>query len=134
MSKYYGLGPMEFGDPELYGRKMDTVRIIVDSSTFVARFESGYHVSVWLFPPLGGSPDHPPAPVCGLSFSNVNDEIYVIGMEEERFRYLVFHRDPSSTISTETAYWRLYDGQYRPLKDGGNEVWELSFRIARNLQ
>jgi hypothetical protein len=119
LPKDYGLGGADrvLGEPEQYGNNSSTLTAPVSAGAFTAEFAPVvYHVTFWLVPPLGAFPKRPPPPTYVVSFSNAPHEVYVLGMNADRFAYRVYDRASRREKAISEAAWRIVDGDFLKIK------------------
>jgi len=135
LPKHYGLGGLDLvmNEPEDLGHKDKTINIEVAGGSFSHEFEPlVYHITFWLLPPLGAFPRHPPAPVYMVRFSNAPEEVYLVGMDSDNFRYEIYVRATRKTMEHEAATWLLQDGDYVSVETDDKEVWHLKIKAEPN--
>ena len=86
----YGLGghDLAMNRPEDFGHRDQEFTTSTGSNGEFA-FDLGthiYHVNVWLIPPLGGFPRHPPAPFVLVRVSGLRDEYYAVQTRDGKFK------------------------------------------------
>jgi len=134
LPKHYGLGGLDpyFGQPEDYGHRDQTVTVQVQDGKFSVDFPPVvYHVSVWLLPPLGAFPRHPPSPTFFVYFSDTPDEVYLVGIDRGTFRYKVLDRASWSEKPADRAAWQIIHGEYSARGAGRQAVWYLHIEAKR---
>ena len=89
----YGLGGLDLvlGAPEDFGHQDHTFSVTTDQEGEFS-LDLGdliYHVNVWLLPPLGGFPRHPPAPFLIVHVPSFPGEYYAVQTHDGQFRVLI---------------------------------------------
>lgn len=135
LDKHYGLGGLDeyFGKPEDYGHhdKINILNVNDDGVFKGPEAEVIYHMTFWILPPIGGFPKTPPKPYFFIEFSNIKDEIYLVGEAGESIDYKVFHIPTRKEISKEDAYWQIVSGKYLPIESEGPKGWRLKLEIEK---
>jgi len=93
----YGLGGLDLvlHKPEDFGHR-DQVFMATTGPNGEFFYDLGthiYHVSVWLIPPLGGFPRHPPAPFVLVRISSMPGEYYAVQTRDGKFKVFTDHGD-----------------------------------------
>ncbi len=130
----YGLGGLDevFGKPQYYGHQSRTVLATVTRGEFSAEFDVGYHATFWLIPPVGPIPKHPPPPYFALRFPDAPDEVYLVGVVDDRIKYKVFDANKNVEIQPQDGTWLIEGRRYEPTENGARETWYLHVGLARN--
>jgi hypothetical protein len=86
----YGLGGLDLvaNKPEDFGLR-DQVFTTTTGPDGEFFFDLGihiYHMSVWLIPPLGGLPRHPPAPFVLVRVTGMPGEYYAVQTQDGKFK------------------------------------------------
>jgi hypothetical protein len=123
-----------FGEPDDYGHTDKIDMLSIDQN---GRFEGPYrhvvyHVTVFLFPPLGAFPKEPPKPYFYLEFSNQEDELYLVGASKNGFDYRTYKISTKTEISKEQAFWRIKSGKFIKQEDEESDGWILELEIEEN--
>jgi hypothetical protein len=93
----YGLGGLDLviHEPEDFGQHDQTFRATTElNGEFF--FDLGthvYHRNVWLFPPLGGFPRHPPAPFVLVRVTSMPGEYYAVQTRDGKFKVFTDYGD-----------------------------------------
>ncbi len=138
LDESYGLGSIDryFGKPEDYGHK-DQVTVLTmkpDGSFEDQIFEVLYHVTYFILPPLGPIPRKAPKPYYIIEFSNIKDEIYVVGEPRTGFEYRTYSYSKNAEFSKDEAYWRITSGEFTEALIENTNMWLLNIKIERNIQ
>lgn len=86
----YGFGghDLVLNKPQDFGHQDQRFRVSTDSNGEFSHDlgEHIYHMSVWLLPPLGGFPRHPPAPVLLVRVPGFPGEYYAVQTHDGAFK------------------------------------------------
>ena len=100
----YGLGDVDLllNSPEDFGHKDQKIKAVTDSkgSFSLDLGKRVYHVDVWIFPPLGGKPNRPPALLIFARFPNNNSEYYVFNTYNGAYK--IFDYSGSELLLSES--------------------------------
>jgi hypothetical protein len=101
----YGLGGLDLvaNKPEDFGHRD---QIFTATSGLGGEFSCDlgahvYHRNVWLFPPLGGFPRHPPAPFVLVRISSIPGEYYAVQTRDGKFKIFT---DDGDELSLDRAH------------------------------
>lgn len=134
LPKAYGLGGLDLvmNTAEDFGQKDQTIFIELKAGSFEYEFPPlVYHITFWLMPPLGAFPRQPPAPVFVVTFPDANNEIYLVGMDGDNFRYDVYKGTSREKLKHEAASWLIEHGDYTR-REGEPAVWFLRIKAKPN--
>lgn len=88
----YGLGGLDLvlNKPEDFGHQRRSFSVTTNSNGEFSHDlgEQIYHVSVWLLPPLGSLPRHPPAPFFYVRVPSFPGEYYAVQTHDGQFKAL----------------------------------------------
>jgi hypothetical protein len=120
-----------FAAPQDYGHRTRTALATVSDGKFTAEFEVIYHTFMWLIPPLGHIPRHPPPPFFVVRFPETLDEIYVVGLVDDRIEYKVFDTHTWAEKLPQDSVWKVEGHKYEAAENGDGNTWYLHVRLER---
>lgn len=132
----YGLSGLDkaFGSTEDYGQER-TIRktAFIDTQARIKFPRVNYHTTVFIFPPLGADPAHPPPPYFRIRFSNAKDEVYLVRLRDKETFYRVREEGTDRKISKRDATWTVknvsYDSAPLETETEPDERWYLSLEL-----
>lgn len=101
-------------------------------------FDTWYPFGIWIIPPLGAIPNHPPPPLFVIRFPETLEETYFVWLEDGKFEYEIYDTNTRLKKAPQESHWRIEGQKYEASeypdqeKSGVKEIWYMHVKLIWN--